>query len=63
MIERHGSNTTFEGLSDACNKRLWIVILLNATMFVAMMSALAVWHTSSGWPDVIVTAVMAGLFL
>ena len=27
------------------------------------MAALGVWGTSSGWPDVIVAAVMAGLFL
>lgn len=34
-----GSNATFEGLSDAYRKRLWIVIALNATMFVVEMAA------------------------
>ena len=34
-----GSNATFEGLSDAYKKRLWIVIALNATMFVVEMTA------------------------
>ena len=34
-----GSETTFEGLSDAYRRRLWIVIALNATMFVVEMTA------------------------
>ncbi|MEM7498157.1 MAG: cation transporter [Pseudomonadota bacterium] len=34
-----GSNATFEGLSDAYRKRLWIVIALNATMFAVEMAA------------------------
>ena len=34
-----GSNATFEGLSDAYKKRLWIVIVLNATMFAVEMGA------------------------
>lgn len=34
-----GSGATFEGLSDAYKKRLWIVIGLNAAMFVVEMAA------------------------
>ena len=34
-----GSTATFEGLSDAYRKRLWIVIALNATMFAVEMAA------------------------
>lgn len=34
-----GSGATFEGLSDAYKKRLWIVIALNATMFAVEMAA------------------------
>ena len=34
-----GSEATFEGLSDAYKRRLWIVIALNATMFAVEMAA------------------------
>lgn len=34
-----GSDVTFEGMSDAYKRRLWIVIALNATMFVVEMAA------------------------
>ncbi|MEM6678008.1 MAG: hypothetical protein AAF675_09055, partial [Pseudomonadota bacterium] len=34
-----GSNVTFEGLSADYKRRLWIVIALNATMFVVEMTA------------------------
>ena len=34
-----GENVTFDGMSDAYKRRLWIVIALNATMFVVEMLA------------------------
>ncbi|MFV1636635.1 MULTISPECIES: cation transporter [Phaeobacter] len=34
-----GSDTKFDGLSDTYKRRLWIVIALNATMFVVEMTA------------------------
>jgi len=34
-----GSNTTFEGLSPDYRRRLWLVIALNATMFLVEMGA------------------------
>jgi len=34
-----GHDAKFEGVSDECKRRLWIVIALNATMFVVAMSA------------------------
>ena len=34
-----GNDVSFDGLSDAYKRRLWIVIALNATMFVVEMAA------------------------
>lgn len=34
-----GENVTFDGMSDAYKRRLWVVIALNATMFVVEMLA------------------------
>lgn len=34
-----GENNTFDGMSDAYKRRLWIVIAINATMFLVEMAA------------------------
>lgn len=39
MAGRCGHDAKFEGVSDEYKRRLWIVIALNATMFVVEMSA------------------------
>ena len=49
---------------DANVRSVWLCSRNDAIGNVAVMAAaLGVWGTSSGWPDVIVAAVMAGLFL
>ena len=49
---------------DANVRSVWLCSRNDAIGNVAvMMAALGVWGTASGWPDVIVAAVMAGLFL
>ena len=74
-----GSDVKFEGLSADYKRRLWIVIAINAAMFFVEMGAgalagscalqadaldfLGVWGTVTKWPDLIVAAIMAGLFL
>jgi cation diffusion facilitator family transporter len=39
MADCCGNNAKFDGVSDAYKRRLWIVISLNATMFVVEMTA------------------------
>ncbi|MEL6773454.1 MAG: cation transporter [Pseudomonadota bacterium] len=49
---------------DANVRSVWLCSRNDAIGNVAvMMAALGVWGTASGWPDVIVAGVMAGLFL
>ena len=49
---------------DANVRSVWLCSRNDAIGNVAVMAAAAgVWLTSTGWPDVIVAAVMAGLFL
>ncbi|MEM8760126.1 MAG: cation transporter [Pseudomonadota bacterium] len=49
---------------DANVRSVWLCSRNDAIGNVAVMfAALGVWGTSSGWPDVIVAGVMAGLFL
>lgn len=49
---------------DANVRTVWLCSRNDAIGNVAvMMAALGVWGTASGWPDVVVAAVMAGLFL
>jgi len=49
---------------DANVRSVWLCSRNDAIGNVAVMfAALGVWGTSSGWPDLIVAAVMAGLFL
>ena len=49
---------------DANVRSVWLCSRNDAIGNVAVMAAaLGVWGTASGWPDVIVAAVMAGLFL
>ena len=49
---------------DANVRSVWLCSRNDAIGNVAvMLAALGVWGTSSGWPDLIVAAVMAGLFL
>lgn len=49
---------------DANVRSVWLCSRNDAIGNVAvMLAALGVWGTASGWPDLIVAAVMAGLFL
>jgi Co/Zn/Cd efflux system component len=49
---------------DANVRSVWLCSRNDAIGNVAVMfAALGVWGTSTGWPDVIVAAVMAGLFV
>lgn len=49
---------------DANVRSVWLCSRNDAIGNVAVMAAaLGVWGTASGWPDIIVAAVMAGLFL
>lgn len=49
---------------DANVRSVWLCSRNDAIGNVAVMAAaLGVWGTASGWPDVIVAAAMAGLFL
>jgi Co/Zn/Cd efflux system component len=49
---------------DANVRSVWVCSRNDAVGNVAVMgAALAVWSTSSAWPDLVVAAVMAGLFL
>ncbi len=49
---------------DANVRSVWLCSRNDAIGNVAVMiAALGVWGTSTGWPDLIVAAVMAGLFL
>lgn len=49
---------------DANVRSVWLCSRNDAIgNFAVMMAALGVWGTASGWPDVIVAGVMAGLFL
>lgn len=49
---------------DANVRSVWLCSRNDAIGNVAVMiAALGVWGTSSGWPDLIVAGVMAGLFL
>lgn len=49
---------------DANVRSVWLCSRNDAIGNVAvMLAALGVWGTATGWPDVIVAAVMAGLFL
>ena len=44
------------------SRRTWCVVV-GLIALAVMIAALGVWGTSTGWPDVIVAAVMAGLFV
>ncbi len=49
---------------DANVRSVWLCSRNDAIGNVAVMiAALGVWGTASGWPDLIVAAIMAGLFL
>ncbi len=49
---------------DANVRSVWLCSRNDAIGNVAVMfAALGVWGTTSGWPDLIVAAIMAGLFL
>ncbi|NKB54434.1 MAG: cation transporter [Rhizobiaceae bacterium] len=49
---------------DANVRSVWLCSRNDAIGNVAVMAAsIAVWATTSGWPDLIVAAIMAGLFL
>jgi Co/Zn/Cd efflux system component len=49
---------------DANVRSVWLCSRNDAIGNVAvMLAALGVWGTTTGWPDVIVAAIMAGLFL
>lgn len=49
---------------DANVRSVWLCSRNDAIGNVAVMfAALAVWGTSSGWPDLVVAMIMAGLFL
>lgn len=49
---------------DANVRSVWLCSRNDAIGNVAVMAAaLGVWGTSTGWPDLIVAAIMAGLFL
>lgn len=49
---------------DANVRSVWLCSRNDAIGNLAvMLAALGVWGTSSGWPDLVVAAIMAGLFL
>merc|ERR1711916_329562 len=49
---------------DANVRSVWLCSRNDAIGNVAVMAAaLGVWGTATGWPDLIVASVMAGLFL
>ena len=49
---------------DANVRSVWLCSRNDAIGNVAVMgAALAVWGTTSAWPDLLVAAIMAGLFL
>ena len=49
---------------DANVRSVWLCSRNDAIGNVAVMfAALGVWGTSSGWPDLVVAMIMAGLFL
>ncbi|MCP5080685.1 MAG: cation transporter [Alphaproteobacteria bacterium] len=49
---------------DANVRSVWLCSRNDAIGNVAvMLAALGVWGTTSGWPDLVVAAIMAGLFL
>jgi len=49
---------------DANVRSVWLCSRNDAIGNVAvMLAAVGVWGTASGWPDLIVAAIMAGLFL
>jgi Co/Zn/Cd efflux system component len=49
---------------DANVRSVWLCSRNDAIGNIAVMgAALAVWATASAWPDLLVAAVMAGLFL
>ena len=49
---------------DANVRSVWLCSRNDAIGNVAvMLAALGVWGTSTGWPDLVVATVMAGLFL
>jgi Co/Zn/Cd efflux system component len=49
---------------DANVRSVWLCSRNDAIGNVAvMLAALCVWNTTSGWPDVIVAAIIASLFL
>ena len=49
---------------DANVRSVWLCSRNDAIGNVAVMiAALGVWGTSTGWPDLIVAGIMAGLFL
>ena len=49
---------------DANVRFVWLCSRNNVIGNIAMMvAALGVWDTATGWPDLIVAAIMAGLFL
>jgi Co/Zn/Cd efflux system component len=49
---------------DANVRSVWLCSRNDAIgNVIVMIAALAVWGTASAWPDLIVAAVMAGIFL
>jgi len=49
---------------DANVRSVWLCSRNDAIgNVVVIIAALSVWGTASGWPDLIVAAIMAGLFL
>lgn len=49
---------------DANVRSVWLCSRNDAIgNFAVMVAAIGVWGTSTGWPDIIVAAIMAGLFL
>ena len=49
---------------DANVRSVWLCSRNDAIGNVAVMfAALGVWGTATGWPDLVVAAIMAGLFL
>jgi len=49
---------------DANVRSVWLCSRNDAIgNIVVMIAAIGVWGSSTGWPDLIVAAIMAGLFL
>jgi Co/Zn/Cd efflux system component len=48
---------------DANVRFVWLCSRNDATTSLVMLAALGVWSTETGWPDVLVAAVLAALFL